>query len=55
MMGMPGATALTRATMALVGAMHQRANSSSGRLPAQLSKICSTSAPAFDLTKQIVG
>ena len=33
---------------------HQRANSSSGRLPAQLSKICSASAPAVDLAEQIV-
>ena len=42
------------ATMARSRRMHQRANSSSASLPAQLSKICSTSAPAFDLAEQIV-
>ena len=47
MMGMPGAAVLTSLTSRLVGTMHQRSNSSSGKLPAQLSKICSTLAPAF--------
>ncbi len=37
----------TARTISAVGAMHQRSKSSSFRTPAQLSKICTTSAPAL--------
>ena len=53
--GCPGRFALTSSTSRLVGATHQRSNSSSGRLPAQLSKICNTRAPAFAWSDEIVG
>ena len=42
----PGTCSRTMVTMRLVGAMHQRANSSGGSTPAQVSKICTASAPA---------
>ena len=53
MIGTAGADALTPATMARVGNTHQRANSSSGRPPAQLSKIWSTRGAGLHLAEQI--
>ena len=50
----PAPSAFTRSTIRLVGAMHQRANSSSGRLPAQLSKICRALGAGLDLAHQII-
>ena len=46
MIGTCGCFALSAATIRRVGATTQVSNSRGGRLPAQVSKICSTSAPA---------
>ncbi len=50
----PGTCWRTFATIRRVGSMHQRANSSGGRTPAQVSKICTASTPASQLPHQIV-
>ena len=42
-----GACARTPATMRFVGSIDQRSNSRGGSTPAQVSKICNTSAPAL--------
>ena len=44
----------TPSTMRFVGSTDQRWNSRGGSTPAQVSKICSTSAPACELPEQIL-
>ena len=46
MTGQSAKRRFSAATMRLVGSITQRANAGSGRIPAQLSNSCTTSAPA---------
>ena len=48
-----GICSRTPATIFCVGSMHQRSNCSGPSTPAQVSKICTTSAPALSWTDQI--